>query len=332
MLVFIAMVRHLYPLCLINSLAPFVCLSDSLPSSPSGVHLIERSKSRQILKQFTLRELDRWGYKPGILFYFEVKLDRKETTSIEFGTRDGLKMANLLTDYAHALIQEVELQKVSRMSLHVQRDLDADERNFLRLSTNASSLKSQNKNQSSVATGAPVPPPPPPPPPPPSKRNSLPNGIPLLPVEKSSPRAHRASFSATATPPPPPPKKPIVPAGSLAPQRLPGFGALAPETRLSARGSPTVPPPPPPPPKSSNRPSHRPEIPSQIQPPPYHHQCATIIQSNYRGYALRSSWIKEDAAILIQSVYRGYAERCRVAVLLEEMYRSGQLELLDEES
>jgi hypothetical protein len=304
-------------------------ISSSL-SLLSGVHLIERSKSRQILKQFTLRELDRWGYKPGILFYFEVKLDRKESTSIEFGTRDGLKMANLLTDYAHALIQEAEIQKVHRMSLRVQQTIDADERNLMSLSASSKSQQGMSTTSLRLETSST---PPPPPPPPPSKRNSLPNGNSILSVEQS-PRAHRASFTATTaaqpTPPPPPPSKQV---DSLSPKRLPGLGTAAPApaaSRLSVRGSPSAPPPPPPPPKTSNRPfSQRLD---QPQPPPYHHQCAIMIQSNYRGYALRSSWIKEDASIVIQSVYRGYAERCRVAVLLEEMYRSGQLELLDEES
>lgn len=293
-----------------------------------GVNLVERSKSRQVLKQFTLRELDRWGYKPGVLFYFEVKLDRKDPTSIEFGTRDGLKMANLLTDYAHALIQEAEFQKVRRLSQSVQQDLDADERNLARLSV----TKNSKPNLKSDATKAvppaganqPVPPPPPPPPP---KRNSLPNGLSF--VQEKSSKPHRASFTS---PPPPPPKKIEPAAGAPTPKPLPGLSDVPPAARLSVRGAPTAPPPPPPPPKSANRPPSQRVTSAKLQYTPHHHQCATIIQSNYRGYALRSAWIKEDAAILIQSVYRGYAERCRVALMLEEMYRSGQLELLDDDS
>lgn len=283
-----------------------------------GVNLVERSKSRQILKQFTLRELDRWGYKPNVLFYFEVKLDQKEPTSIEFGTKDGLKMANLLTDYAHALIQEAELQKVRRMSLHAQQDLEIEERNQMRLSS---------KNSTRETTSAP--PPPPPPPPPPSKRNSLPNGVAIVSDEKS---VRQRAFSAAETPPPPPPpQKPTVPAGSLAPQPLPGMGSLQPGSRNSTRGSPSAPPPPPPPPKASSRPPSQRVTSTKLHFTPHQHQCAIIIQSNYRGYAFRSAWIREDSAILIQAFYRGYAERCRVAAMLEELYRSGQLELLDEE-
>jgi hypothetical protein len=247
-----------------------------------------------------------------------VKLDQKEPTSIEFGTKDGLKMANLLTDYAHALIQEAEFQKVRRLSLHAQQDLEAEERNQMRFSMSSKSSRETNSA------------PPPPPPPPPSKRNSLPNGVPIVSDNKSS-RSHRASFSAVGTPPPPPPKKPTAPAGSLAPQALPGIGSLPTGSRNSARGSPSAPPPPPPPPKSSNRPVSQRITSTKLHFTPHQHQCATIIQSNYRGYALRSAWIREDSVILIQAFYRGYAERCRVAAMLEEMYRSGQLELLDED-
>lgn len=278
-----------------------------------------------------MRELDRWGYKPGVLFYFEVKLDGKDPTSIEFGTRDGLKMANLLTDYAHALIQEAELQKVRRMSQSVERDLEADERKMARLSlTKNSDRNSTTGTSSSSKTAHPTPdlPVPPPPPPPPPKRNSLPNGS--FVIQEKSTKPHRASFTS---PPPPPPKKIEQPPIEVpAPKPPSGFQNLPPSSRLSVRGAPTAPPPPPPPPKAANRPPSE-RITSTKSPyTPHHHQCATIIQSNYRGYALRSAWIKEDAAILIQSFYRGYAERCRVALMLEEMYRSGQLELLDDEN
>mmetsp|Transcript_21606 Transcript_21606/g.22366 ORF Transcript_21606/g.22366 Transcript_21606/m.22366 type:complete len:122 (+) Transcript_21606:1978-2343(+) len=103
------------------------------------------------------------------------------------------------------------------------------------------------------------------------------------------------------------------------------------------------PPPPPPRPKSmsvknqssnvsnsSNNNNHNHNH-THTQYTPYHHKCATKIQSLYRGYALRNEWIREDSAILIQAVYRGYAERCRVSLMLEELFHSGQLEILDDD-
>lgn len=205
--------------------------------STAGINLVEKGKSRQVLRQFHIEELNRWGYKPGSLFYVECKLDGKDITAVEFGTRDGQLISDLLTDYAHAYIQEIEMEEARGIT-----DTSGD-------SDTASAL------------------------------GNLP------------------------TPPPPVPNKKI--------------------------GSPAPPPPP-------ARPPPRPSVPqaaSRPNPKDYnhrHHHCATIIQSNYRGYALRSEWMKEDAAITIQAFFRGYSGRCKVSKMLEELYRMGELDLLDD--
>jgi hypothetical protein len=200
------------------------------------------------LKQFHLQEINRWGYKPGILFYFEVKLDGKELSTVEFGTRDGLQMAHLLTDYVQALMQEAELEK--------SRGLVTTDK------TGSNAMTSSNPPLSATPA-APLPPPPPPPPRPKS-------------IATTSSSAQQSSSPATSSP---------------------SQSKKLNSTQYTA----------------------------------HHHRCATIIQSNYRGYALRNEWIREDCAILIQAVYRGYAERCRVSLMLEELFHSGQLELIDDE-
>ena len=82
-----------------------------------GINLVEKGKSRQVLRQFHIEELNRWGYKPGSLFYFEAKLDGKDTTAVEFGTREGKKISDLLTDYAHAYIQEMEMEEARGVTI-----------------------------------------------------------------------------------------------------------------------------------------------------------------------------------------------------------------------
>lgn len=54
-------------------------------------------------------------------------------------------------------------------------------------------------------------------------------------------------------------------------------------------------------------------------------RAAVKIQALYRGYALRSEWIKEDASILIQSIYRGYKARCLLSSMIEQMIKDGEL-------
>jgi hypothetical protein len=210
-----------------------------------------------VLRQFHLQELSKWGYKPGILFYFEAKLDGQQLSTVEFGTRDGLDMAHLLSDYVHAFMQEAELEKARGVV--------------------------------------------PPPPPSPSINSSTD-------TTKAARKYFPASSSLRTTPTAPAPT------------------ACGPPALLK---SPSLPPPQPPPRPKTHAPMSRQSVLKQYSSLD-HHRAAVKIQSLYRGYALRNEWIQEDAVILIQAVYRGYAERCRVALMLEEMFQSGQLEFLED--
>jgi hypothetical protein len=215
------------------------------------LNLVEKGKSRQVLRQFHLQELSKWGYKPGVLFYFEAKLDGQQLSTVEFGTRDGLDMANLLTDYVHAFMQEAELEK---------------------------------------ARGGNVPPPP---------------ASPSLGSSTETSKAARKYFPAPTAP------------------------ATATASSPALMKSPSLPPPQPPPrPRPANTVSQQSVLKQYSS--AVHHRSATKIQSLFRGFSLRNEWIKEDAVILIQAVYRGFAERCRVALMLEELFQSGQLEFLED--
>jgi hypothetical protein len=55
------------------------------------------------------------------------------------------------------------------------------------------------------------------------------------------------------------------------------------------------------------------------------YRSAARIQAAFRGYSLRSEWVKEDAAILIQSVYRGYRARVFLSQMIEQMIQNGEL-------
>jgi len=96
----------------------------SLPSdllvgiNQHGLSLVERKKSRKILKQFKITELRRWGFSKDTMFYFEYNLDGKEETSVEIGTREGMKISSLLTDYAHAYIREQELEQARKEAIN----------------------------------------------------------------------------------------------------------------------------------------------------------------------------------------------------------------------
>lgn len=229
-----------------------------------GLNLVEKGRSRQVLRQFHLQELHRWGYKPGIMFYFEAKLDGKELSTVEFGTRDGMTMTHLLTDYVQAFMQESELEKARGIAPPSPNN-------------DSETPKVANKTAPHTPLSPPVL----------TKSNSL--------------------------PPPPPPPRPA--STSIQKQSVASIPSSS--TQLS---TPTL---------QKNKQLSK----SSSLGPQYtakHHQCAVKIQSLFRGFSLRNEWIKEDAAILIQAIYRGYAERCRVALMLEELFHSGQLELLDD--
>jgi hypothetical protein len=237
---------------------------------------VEKGKSRQILRQFHLQELHKWGYKPGILFYFEAKLDGKELSTVEFGTRDGLAMAHLLTDYIGAFLQEAEIEKTRTGST----------------STGVTSAAAPVDTSPAVSVGD-------------GSATDIPSSS-----RKSS--SNQMLTKSPSLPPPPPPPRPVSMSTSVS-NPLKSSSAVTPVQQGQRQLTKST--------SSSLGPS---------QATLHHHKCATKIQSLFRGYSLRNEWVKEDAVILIQAMYRGYAERCRVALMLEELFQSGQLELLDD--
>lgn len=189
---------------------------------------------------------------------------------MEFGTRDGLAMAHLLTDYVDAFLQEAEIEK----------------------SRAGSTLASPPGEGNGGSTDTPKS----------TQRKSAAGSAPLL-------------TKSPSLPPPPPPPRPTTMA---APQRSSVTSTSTTNPLKSSSAAAPVKP-------REQQPS------SPLQVTAHHHKCATKIQSLFRGFSLRNEWMKEDAVILIQAAYRGYAERCRVVLMLEELFQSGQLELLEED-
>eukprot|EP00753_Platysulcus_tardus_P010699 PLAT2973.1.p1 GENE.PLAT2973.1~~PLAT2973.1.p1 ORF type:complete len:395 (+),score=198.32 PLAT2973.1:64-1248(+) len=73
-----------------------------------GIHLL-RPSNREMLSQFKLNEIYRWGFKPGSNFYFEVKKAGGAGPVYEFETDQGKNISDLLTEYAMALLREIGL-------------------------------------------------------------------------------------------------------------------------------------------------------------------------------------------------------------------------------
>lgn len=69
-----------------------------------GIKLFD--KNRNLLTSFRIEEVLRWGFKPSIMFYFEVRPSLDLDGTLEFDSADGKIISDLLTDYALAFIQE----------------------------------------------------------------------------------------------------------------------------------------------------------------------------------------------------------------------------------
>ena len=68
------------------------------------------SDGMETLAQYPLADIYRWAYKPGVNFYFELKVDdAPENPVFTFETKEGQHMSDLLTDYALALLREMGL-------------------------------------------------------------------------------------------------------------------------------------------------------------------------------------------------------------------------------
>lgn len=69
-----------------------------------GITIFDTSK--QMLRQYSLMEMSRWGFKRDMLFYMEICPLGDEAQTLEFQTVDGKKIADLLSDYAVEYIAE----------------------------------------------------------------------------------------------------------------------------------------------------------------------------------------------------------------------------------
>lgn len=184
-----------------------------------GIFLYDKSSERTLIRQFRIEEILRWGYKPNVLFYFEIKGVDGIGPVVEFKTGDGQKISDLLTDYALAFLKEREKEDAR-----------------------AESLK-QYMGAGSAAN------------------------------------EHDLAMKDLAR--------------SL-PEAAPKQGKLSKYTLI-------------------------------LTPEEKRNRAATRLQALFRGYSLRSQWIREDAAIRLQAAYRGYKGRVRVFQLIEEMMASGQM-------
>lgn len=76
--------------------------------SAIGINIYDKSSDRKLLYTFNIEEIFRWGYKPKLLFYFEIKPHTELGSTIEFKTGEGAKMSDLITDYALAFLKDKE--------------------------------------------------------------------------------------------------------------------------------------------------------------------------------------------------------------------------------
>mmetsp|Transcript_21795 Transcript_21795/g.70167 ORF Transcript_21795/g.70167 Transcript_21795/m.70167 type:complete len:412 (-) Transcript_21795:62-1297(-) len=93
----------------------FVAKQKDFAKLPKTILLGINARGIQIMKvgrkspylQFKLSEIYRWGFKPTINFYFEVKHVTGSGPVYEFDTNEGGLISELLTDYAMALLREL---------------------------------------------------------------------------------------------------------------------------------------------------------------------------------------------------------------------------------
>ncbi len=95
------------------------CLVNYPPSLLIGINSkgiwLMKLETREQLELFRLSEIYRWGFKPGTNFYFEAKgkVPGEKGPVYEFTTEQGNRISELLTDYAHALLEELGISRKS---------------------------------------------------------------------------------------------------------------------------------------------------------------------------------------------------------------------------
>lgn len=97
----------------------FKCTQKSVSALPEtlqvaiysdGLHLCDKNKKH--LRSFYIEDIFRWGFKPAVMFYFEVSPDNEYGTgTLEFETAEGKIMSDLLTDYALSFLKEREREE-----------------------------------------------------------------------------------------------------------------------------------------------------------------------------------------------------------------------------
>ncbi|CAE7910123.1 Tln1 [Symbiodinium sp. KB8] len=76
-----------------------------------GIYIFD-DVSKATHKRFALSTIYRWGFKPDESFYFELKSAHPgQGPFYEFPTVEGSFASDLLTDYAHQMLHEIELNK-----------------------------------------------------------------------------------------------------------------------------------------------------------------------------------------------------------------------------
>ena len=81
-----------------------------------GIYIFDEvSKATQ--KRFALKDIYRWGFHPEESFYFELKSANPGSGPyFEFPTIEGSFASDLLTDYAHQMLREMEMNKKQESS------------------------------------------------------------------------------------------------------------------------------------------------------------------------------------------------------------------------
>ena len=96
------------------------CLMNFPPKLLLGINSkgiwLMKVETRENLELFKLSEIYRWGFKPGMNFYFEAKGKEpgEKGPVYEFETADGNRISELLTDYAHALLDELGISRKAK--------------------------------------------------------------------------------------------------------------------------------------------------------------------------------------------------------------------------
>lgn len=70
----------------------------------TGVNIYDISK--ELIRQYSLFEMSRWGYKVNALFYMDISCIGEPETTLEFDTLQGQTIADLLSDYAMEFVNE----------------------------------------------------------------------------------------------------------------------------------------------------------------------------------------------------------------------------------